>query len=134
MKILGINSYHADSSCALLIDGHIISATEEERFTRIKHWAGVPVKSIKYCLNDSNLQIKDIDYIIVGRDFNAKMFQKIKYGIKNLFSNAEMIKHRIQSRKGSVNLEEELTKLFGSCPKIVHVEHHRCHLASAFFK
>jgi carbamoyltransferase len=133
MKILGINSFHADSSCALLIDGIIVSATEEERFTRIKHWAGVPIKSIEYCLNDSNLKIEDIDYIVVGRDFNAKLFKKIKFAIKNYSSSAQMIKHRVLSRKGNVNLKEKITKSFGSCPKIVHAEHHRCHLASAFF-
>ena len=112
MKILGINSCHADSSCALLIDGNIVSAAEEERFTRIKHWAGVPVKSIEYCLNNSNIKIEDIDYIVVGRDFNAKILKKIKFALKNYSTNAKMIRHRILSRKGNVTLEKEIINLY----------------------
>ena len=53
MIILGINAYHADSSASLLIDGKIVCATEEERFTRIKHWAGLPIQSIEFCLDAS---------------------------------------------------------------------------------
>ena len=82
MKIIGINCFHADSSATLLINGEIISATEEERFTRIKHWAGVPLQSIKFCLDYNNLKITDIDCIVIGRDINAKMFKKIKYSLK----------------------------------------------------
>ena len=48
MYVLGLNAYHADSSAALLKDGKIICATEEERFKRVKHWAGLPIESIKF--------------------------------------------------------------------------------------
>ena len=57
MKIIGINAFHGDSSACLISDGKIISAVEEERFTRIKHWAGFPKKSIEFCLNNSNLKL-----------------------------------------------------------------------------
>ena len=50
MIILGINAYHGDSSAALVIDGKIVNAIEEERINRIKHWAGLPVESMKWCL------------------------------------------------------------------------------------
>ena len=69
MKIIGINAFHADSSACLVIDGKLISAVEEERFNRIKHWAGFPIKSIKYCLEQSNLNISDIDHISINIDF-----------------------------------------------------------------
>ena len=65
MKVLGLNCYHADSSAALLADGVIVNATEEERFTRIKHWAGLPFNSIEFCLNDAKLSINEIDCFIV---------------------------------------------------------------------
>ena len=73
MKIIGINAFHADSSACLIIDGKLISAVEEERFNRIKHWAGFPIESIKYCLKESNLKISDITLkcknLIVKRTF-----------------------------------------------------------------
>ena len=53
MIILGINAYHGDSSAALIKDGYLIAAAEEERFTRIKHWAGFPKKAIEYCLQEA---------------------------------------------------------------------------------
>ena len=57
MKIIGINAFHGDSSACLISDGKIISAVEEERFARIKHWVGFPKKSIEFCLNNSNLKL-----------------------------------------------------------------------------
>ena len=51
MNILGINAYHGDASAALVVDGQLVSAVEEERFNRIKHWAGFPSESIRYCLD-----------------------------------------------------------------------------------
>ena len=50
VNILGINAYHGDSSASLVIDGRLVAAVEEERFTRVKHWAGFPAESIRYCL------------------------------------------------------------------------------------
>ena len=64
MKILGISSFYHDSAVALTIDGKIVSAVQEERFTRIKHDANFPINSLKFCLNNSNLKIDEIDYIV----------------------------------------------------------------------
>ena len=61
MYILGINAYHGDSSACLLQDGVVIRATEEERFRRIKHWAGFPLEAIKFCLEDAGITIRDVD-------------------------------------------------------------------------
>ena len=58
MYILGINAFHADSSAALIKNGEVIFATEEERFTRKKHWAGLPIQSIKFCLDAEKINIK----------------------------------------------------------------------------
>jgi carbamoyltransferase len=57
MIILGINAYHADSSACILKNGELIAAVEEERFERIKHWAGFPAQSIKYCLSEAGVSI-----------------------------------------------------------------------------
>ena len=55
MNILGINAYHGDASAALVVDGQLVAAVEEERFNRVKHWAGFPAESIRYCLDDAGL-------------------------------------------------------------------------------
>ena len=57
MYILGINAYHGDSSACILKDGEVIAASEEERFRRIKHWAGFPTEAIKYCLEEANVKV-----------------------------------------------------------------------------
>ena len=77
--ILGINSFHADSSAALLIDGKIISAVEEERFTRQKHWAGFPSNSIKWVLSNSKIKISNVDEICINTKPNAHFLRKIIY-------------------------------------------------------
>ena len=58
MKILGINAYHGDSSAALVVDGKLIAAVEEERFRRIKHWAGFPTESIRCCLKEAGVGLE----------------------------------------------------------------------------
>tara|TARA_B000000477_G_scaffold66189_1_gene55447 strand:+ start:92 stop:385 length:294 start_codon:yes stop_codon:yes gene_type:complete len=64
MKILGISAFYHDSAAALVIDGNIVSAAQEERFTRIKNDQCFPVNSIQFCLSHSNLQLSDIDYVV----------------------------------------------------------------------
>ena len=130
---LGINAYHADSSAALLIDGEVVSATEEERFTRQKHWAGLPIKSIEFCLNSQGLKMSDISSICVGRDPKAKIINKIKYMAKNIKPSISMLKQRFANRSDLNSLEDNIKNHFGFCPKIEFIEHHRAHLASAFF-
>ena len=60
--IIGINAFHGDSSACLLIDGKLIAAAEEERFKRIKHWAGFPKDSIDYCLKEGGLNLSSIPW------------------------------------------------------------------------
>ena len=81
MKIIGINAFHADSSACILVDGKLIAAVEEERFNRIKHWAGFPIKSIKHCLNETKLKISDIDQISINIDPRANIFEKFTFFI-----------------------------------------------------
>ena len=82
MYILGINAYHGDSSACLLKDGVVLCASEEERFRRIKHWAGFPTEAIKFCLEDEGISIYDIDHVTISRDpksnFQKKLFIHLK--------------------------------------------------------
>ena len=66
MKIIGLNAFHGDSSACLFVNGEMISAVEEERFRRIKHWAGFPTESINYCLQSNSLDLSDIDIIAIN--------------------------------------------------------------------
>jgi carbamoyltransferase len=138
MYILGINAYHADSSAAILKDGELIAATEEERFTRIKHWAGFPAEAIKFCLRDAGITLSQVDHIAIGRDPGAKLNKKLLYLMKNPSGGFEMVKRRFLNAKQVSSLENEFSRISGLAPeqikpKIHNVEHHRSHLASAFF-
>ena len=82
MNILGLNVFHADTSACIIINGEIISAVEEERFTRIKHFSGFPKNSIDFCLSESNLSLEDIDYITVNYNKNYNFKQKLLFSIK----------------------------------------------------
>ncbi len=137
MKILGLYAYHGDASACLLIDGQIISATEEERIRRIKHWAGFPSEAIKFCLNDAGLKLSDIDAITISRDPYANFGLKVFNALKNRLSISN-IKDRLNNLQKAMNIEEELALNFPQeykyfKGKIINVEHHRSHLASAFF-
>lgn len=139
MYILGLNAYHADSSAAIFKDGEMIAATEEERFRRVKHWAGFPSEAVQFCLREAGIGLKDLDHIAIGRDPYAKLHKKLLYLAKNPGGGWNAVFDRLKNAKKIASLEEELHKLDPSFSKeaikqkISQVEHHRSHLASAFF-
>jgi carbamoyltransferase len=138
MIILGINSYHADSSAAIIIDGKLIAATEEERFTRVKHWAGFPAQAILFCLKEAGVTLEQVDHIAIGRDPRAKFLKKIWFLVKNPKGGFSTVMNRLQNSRKVASLEHEFAAISGMDaqlikPKIHQVEHHRSHLASAFF-
>src|SRR5204863_7417960 len=79
MIILGINAYHGDAAAALIRDGELIAAVEEERFNRFKHCAGFPTSSIRYCLQAAGIKISDVDHIGISRDPSAHLHKKILF-------------------------------------------------------
>jgi carbamoyltransferase len=135
--ILGLNAYHGDSAASIFKDGLLIAAIEEERIQRIKHWSGFPGESIKFCLSECGIEIKDVDYIAISRDPSANVYKKITHSLKNSI-NFKILKDRLHNTKKITSLRSELANLF-SVPegdikaKIYNVEHHRAHMASAFF-
>ncbi|MBZ5858009.1 carbamoyltransferase family protein [Flavihumibacter profundi] len=139
MYILGLNAYHADSSAAIFKDGIMIAATEEERFRRTKHWAGFPSEAVKFCLKEAGITLKDLDHIAIGRDPKAKLGRKVAYLLKNPGGGWNAVLDRLKNAKKVASLEDEFYKLDPTVAKIaikkkIHqVEHHRSHLASAFF-
>lgn len=133
MLILGLNAYHGDASAALLVDGQLVAAAEEERFSRIKHCAGFPRLAVEYCLGAAGARVEDIDHIAIGRDTRAHLGDKLLYALTRR-SPAGLLKGSLSASDPKVHLGAAL----GVDPKRIraeshNVEHHRAHLASAFF-
>ena len=134
VMILGINAYHGDSSACLVQDGKLVAAVEEERFRRIKHWAGFPSESITYCLSEAGINLNDVDHFAINSDPKANLIRKIGFAIKNR-PDLRMVLDRVRKTKERASVEMELDKAFPGetfMGKVHHVEHHLTHLASAF--
>ena len=137
MYILGINAYHGDSSACLLKDGVVICATEEERFRRIKHWAGFPSEAIKFCLEDAGITIRDVDYITISRDPKANFLKKVIHSLKYSIG-LSTIWNRLLNSKKVRSVKGELAAIFNLKEtdiraELHNIEHHRSHIASSFF-
>ena len=133
--ILGLNAFHADSSACLLRDGKLVAAVEEERFRRVKHWAGLPVESIRYCLDEAGISIQDVAVIAINSNPGANLRRKIWYALTRQ-PNLRLVLDRITSRGRRQSLAKSVARLFGdeAFRGSVHfVEHHLAHLAAAFF-
>ena len=131
MYILGISCYYHDSSAALLKDGKIVAAVQEERFTRKKHDTSFPVNSIKYCLSNQNISIKDIDYITFYEKPLLK-FERLLY--QHLQGFPKTIKIFIQSMPFWLTHKLRIAKIvkreLGYKKDIIFIEHHLTHAAS----
>jgi carbamoyltransferase len=138
MTVLGINAYHADSSAAIFVNGKMIAAIEEERFRRVKHWAGFPSMSVAFCLKEAGVTLEQVDHIAIGRDPMAKLGKKLLFLLKNPGGGFAAVKNRLSNAQKVSSIEDEFLQLQqvdkATLKKKIHnVEHHRSHLASAFF-
>ncbi len=136
MAILGLNAYHPDSSAAIIENGELIAAAEEERFNRLKHWSGFPEKSIKYCLDAAGVSMKQVERIVINRNTNANIFKKSIYVLTHGPSLVQVRQRFINKRKIE-NIAEILSSKFvidkkEISKKIIFVEHHRAHVASSY--
>src|SRR4051812_32560727 len=77
--VLGVNAYHGDAAACLIRDGRLIAAAEEERFRRVKHWAGFPSEAIRYCLREAHAAPDQILYVALNQDSRAHLFRKLSY-------------------------------------------------------
>ena len=75
--ILGLNAYHGDAAAALVVDGELVAAAEEERFSRVKHVAGFPTLAAAWCLEHAGLGAGDLDHVAIGRDPRANLGAKV---------------------------------------------------------
>jgi carbamoyltransferase len=170
MIILGINAYHGDAAAAIIRDGRLVAAAEEERFNRIKHSAGFPSAAIRWCLQEAGIGIEELDHIGISRDPSAHLHKKVLFAATraakqvsrgrlrgegvvetltetsshNGHSNGrgagvlQQVRDRLQNAARVRDLKDDLARLF-EIPKsklranFHNIEHHRAHLASAFY-
>ena len=138
MYILGINAYHGDAAAAIIKDGRLIAAAEEERFNRCKHSAGFPANAIKYCLEAAGIKLEDLDHVGISRDPSAHLHKKLLFAATRIVSHAWQIKDRLGNAAKVRDLKDDVARVFGVSKKHLHarfhnVEHHRAHLASCFY-
>jgi carbamoyltransferase len=136
MHILGINAFHGDSSAALIHDGELIAAVEEERFNRVKHWAGFPAESIRWCLQHAGIRARDLDHVALSFNPKANVGRKALFTLLNRPSLRSVL-DRLQRQGKTLGIRDQLAEIDG-CPvdaikaRIHSVEHHDAHIASGF--
>jgi carbamoyltransferase len=134
MNILGINAYHGNASAAIVCDGRLVAAAEEERFNRVKYAAGFPAAAIRYCLKEAGLKLEEIDHVAVPRNPLARLGTKLFYALRM----PSFARGRAKVLVRFTGVREALAAAFDSDPETItaqfhRIEHHQAHLASAFF-
>ncbi len=142
MIILGISAYYHDSAACLVKDGEIISAVQEERFTRLKHDPSFPILSIRFCLNEQKIDLSDVDYVVfydkpflkferlletylafAPKGFKSFILSMTVWIKEKLFQKYTIIKELNKINKNKINWKK----------KLLFTEHHLSHAASCFF-
>jgi carbamoyltransferase len=135
--ILGLNAFHGDAAAALVIDGVLMNAVEEERLNRVKHCAGFPELAARWCLEDAGLDPRELDHIAIGRDPRANIGAKV---IRTILTrpSPRYVMERFRNATKVRDVKTQLAEAFGVSPDelradVHNVEHHLAHAASAFF-
>src|SRR5205809_5170548 len=133
MTILGLNAYHGDSAACLIVDGKLVAAAEEERFRRIKHWAGLPTNAIDYCLREAGISLRDVDHIAINRRPGVNNWRRLAFVLMHR-PDPRLVLQRIRNIRRASSIAETLEHVYGHpiTARVHHVEHHLAHLASAF--
>jgi carbamoyltransferase len=132
--ILGINAYHADAAACIVRDGKLLAAAEEERFRRVKHWAGFPSQAINYCLREAKVDLSDVTHVAINRSGRANLVRKLRY-VAFKRPSPRLLLNRWRNRHQVAQIADELRAVPGRpfAGTIEYVEHHLAHLASAFY-
>ncbi|TAK86028.1 MAG: carbamoyltransferase [Betaproteobacteria bacterium] len=133
MLILGINAFHGDSAACLLDGGILVAASEEERYRRVKHWAGFPSQAIQACLRQAGVGLGDIHAVALNQDAKANIWRKASYVLQKRPSLG-LVLDRIRNKQERAGVAQVLEQGVGGRFKgeVVAVEHHLAHLASAY--
>jgi carbamoyltransferase len=134
MVILGINAYHANAAAAIVVDGKLVAAVEEERLNRVKYAAGLPARAIQFCLDRAGVKLTEVDHIAVPRDPWARLGTKLRFAIRM----PKFALDRVRVMKRFAGVREDLASAFQIAPEDIkgrfhRIEHHNAHLASTFF-
>ena len=141
MRILGISAFYHDSAAALIDDGHIVAAAQEERFTRKKHDSGFPEAAIAYCLDEAGVGMGDVDYVA----FYDKPFLKFERLLETYFAFAPKgfqsfrmaipvwLKEKLFQKRLLRKQLESYDPTFDWENRLLFAEHHQSHAASAFY-
>ncbi len=133
MIVMGLNAWHGDASAALAVDGRVVAAVEEERFRRVKHWAGFPLEAIRSCLAIAGVEAGAVTHWAINSDGAAHRWRKLAYLARGA-ARPGLVLSRLGNRRRRRGAREEVAESFGLDPaalRVHPVEHHLCHLASA---
>jgi carbamoyltransferase len=142
MRILGISAYYHDSAAALVVDGDIVAAAQEERFSRKKHDARFPKSAIAYCLKQANIKLQEVDQIVFYDKplvkFERLLETYLAYAPKGLVSFIAAMPVWLKEKLYLKSLLKKELATLGDCkknqlPQLLFTEHHQAHAASAFF-
>jgi carbamoyltransferase len=133
MIILGINAYHPNASAAIVVDGKLIAAVEEERFNRVKYAAGLPVEAVRFCLAQAGVGLGEVDHVVIPRDPWARVGTKLRFALR--MPRFALNRSKVMVR--SAGIKEDLADALGVSretfrAQLHRIEHHRAHLASTF--
>lgn len=136
MNILGINAYHGDASAALVVNGQLVAAVEEERFNRVKHWAGFPSQSIQYCLDYAGIGIENVDHVAVSFNPRANLGKRLAFVAAHR-PTIKALLDRLRRQGKTLGLEDQLASGLGVdrakiTAQIHRLEHHQTHIAAGF--
>jgi carbamoyltransferase len=134
VNILGINAYHGNASAAIVCDGRLVAAVEEERFNRVKYAAGFPSAAIRYCLQAAGLTLSEVDHVAIPRNPWARLGTKLFYALRM----PSFARERAKVLSRFVGIPESLAQTFDTDRKSIRaqfhrIEHHQAHIASTFF-
>ena len=134
MKILGISSFYHDSAAALIEDGKILAAAQEERFTRIKHDQDFPIHAVKYCLEQASIDIEDIDLIAFYDKpllkFDRLLETYLMFAPRGLQSFVQAMPLWMRKK---LLIPKLINRTLDYSGPMIFPQHHESHAASAFF-
>ena len=138
MNILGVNAFHGDAAAAMVVDGKLVLAIEEERLNRRKHCAGFPALAVRAVVEGTGLRPETLEHVAISRDPKANLQKKILFALQKRPSFTKLVKDRLANVSKVRSLGDHVANALGIDPKrfgakVHHVEHHKSHMASAFF-
>ena len=135
VAVLGISAHYHDAAAALVVDGRVVAAMQEERFTRIKNDAALPVHAARACLRRAGMTARDLDAVVFYENPFAKLERVLMWLLRSFPRSVGQFPRAIADQLGSkLWVLDQLAEQLGvDRAKVDHADHHRCHAASAFF-